>query len=315
MFETMDSKQWYYTDRGNQMGPVSFEELKDQVQALSDSGDMLVWSEGMPDWVAPERIPGLDMPIVNPDSATNPYAPPQVSNANQNASEIQPQGNYPLDFGQCIRTAWECTNSNLGKLFLFGLIYMVIIIAWELLNAAIGTLFGIPFMDEGVTQEQLIVSAIGDIIGEIISIFLGLGGTIFGLNLLKGKEANVGQIFTGGRFLLRQIGASIIYAIIVILGIILLVIPGIYLAIRLGQFQNALVEKDLGPIEALKASWQITEGNVINYLALFIISIGIVLLGMLALLVGLIWAYPTAILANISAYLYMSRGKTCVTEE
>jgi TM2 domain-containing membrane protein YozV len=50
---------WYYAVGGKQLGPVSQPQLKD----LAASGKLppasLVWTDGMPNWVAAHTIPGL----------------------------------------------------------------------------------------------------------------------------------------------------------------------------------------------------------------------------------------------------------------
>ena len=49
--------------------------------------------------------------------------------------------------------------------------------------------------------------------------------------------------------------------IIVVFGICLFIIPGIYLALRLQFFTAFIVEEDTGIIESLKRSWEITRGQ------------------------------------------------------
>jgi len=51
--------QWFYTERGEQRGPVGFEELKSRAdQGLLRPGD-LVWGEGMPEWKPAAQVDGL----------------------------------------------------------------------------------------------------------------------------------------------------------------------------------------------------------------------------------------------------------------
>ncbi len=55
--------------------------------------------------------------------------------------------------------------------------------------------------------------------------------------------------------------AMILYALIVALGSIALVIPGIYLAVRLYYFIDAILIDEKGVISSLKTSWRIVRGN------------------------------------------------------
>ena len=42
---------WHYADQGQQMGPITDEQLSQLFQAGKINGDTLVWREGLPDWM------------------------------------------------------------------------------------------------------------------------------------------------------------------------------------------------------------------------------------------------------------------------
>jgi uncharacterized membrane protein len=72
----------------------------------------------------------------------------------------------------------------------------------------------------------------------------------------------------------------------------LLVLPGIYLAIRLQFFFASIVEEDTGMVASLKRSWEITKGQVAPLLLLLLVVIGILVLGLAFLIIGIFVAYP-----------------------
>jgi hypothetical protein len=41
---------WYYADADGQVGPLSLQELRQELAASSNANDVLVWCEGFPDW-------------------------------------------------------------------------------------------------------------------------------------------------------------------------------------------------------------------------------------------------------------------------
>ena len=45
------AKMWYYEDSGNALGPVSIVQMRDLAKAGIITGQTLVWSDGMADWV------------------------------------------------------------------------------------------------------------------------------------------------------------------------------------------------------------------------------------------------------------------------
>ena len=90
------SHQWFYAKSGQQLGPVSSEQLKQ----LADSGQLqpsdLVWKDGMGQWVEARKVKGLcpAQPISSPQGPQNfpqPEAtPPQwfFSNAGQQRGPV-----------------------------------------------------------------------------------------------------------------------------------------------------------------------------------------------------------------------------------
>lgn len=53
------SVEWYITQNGQQVGPVSPEQLQQMVGAGQVAATELVWCEGMPNWVTVAEVPGL----------------------------------------------------------------------------------------------------------------------------------------------------------------------------------------------------------------------------------------------------------------
>ena len=153
-----------------------------------------------------------------------------------------------------------------------------------------------------------------DIITQVVSIFLGLGLTRAGLNIVDGKPAEIGMLFGEGSKLLRAVGGTILYLLMVMVGFILLIVPGIYLALRFGQFQVAIVDRNMGVMEAFAYSSEITQNNKWNLLGLWLLGFLIILAGLLALCVGLIFAYPIVWLSGLVAYRWMQRGGRVIQE-
>lgn len=84
-------------------------------------------------------------------------------------------------------------------------------------------------------------------------------------------------------------GWYVLYVIIVIVGCICLIVPGVYLAIRLWQGGFFLVEhKDASITSAMKWSWRATKGRVLELLGLMMI--GIVALVAVAIVGGILFA-------------------------
>jgi hypothetical protein len=86
------------------------------------------------------------------------------------------------------------------------------------------------------------------------------------------------------RRLLAMIGATILFGLVVGLGFVLLLIPGIYIAVRLQLFLVALIVESQGPSASLGTSWRLVGGNW--WRALTVVSVLFVILLVLELLLG-----------------------------
>jgi uncharacterized membrane protein len=94
----------------------------------------------------------------------------------------------------------------------------------------------------------------------------------------------------------------------IFIGFLLFIVPGVYLLLRYGQFMSAMVDRNLGVMDSLTYSSSITTNNRLNLFLLGLLAIAIIIAGVLALLVGLIFAYPVVWLSWMVAYRWMQYG-------
>ena len=80
-------------------------------------------------------------------------------------------------------------------------------------------------------------------------------------NFLDRHQMDSMYLFGPGDLLLKYIAASLLFWIMVYLGLMLLVVPGIYVLLTYGFYGLLMVDKKLGPIDALKRSAEITKGS------------------------------------------------------
>lgn len=284
--------EWYYARSGQQNGPISFAHLVDLARnGTLDRSKDLVWTATMKDWLPAGQVPGLfDHPSTEASSAeSSPLA------------EISP-GSETLDVMACIKRGFELTKRHFGIIFLVILAYMSIAIASNLILKLLDVVLGLSHQFKNGSPLNIALT-------QVCSIFLSLGVTRIGLNLVSGKDVKVSMLFGEGNKLLRAIGASILFGLMVCLGLILLIVPGIYLALRYGQFLTAIVDRDLGILEAFDYSSSITANNRLLLFGLGLLSILIVLVGFVACGVGLIFTIPVAELGLFVAYRWMQYGR------
>ena len=292
--------EWYHTRKGKQVGPVDFETLR--VMAAGgelDAEKDLVWSNGMKDWIAAGKVAGLfdqtppSLPVAGPV-----FEPMRGS--------IE-----PIVVGACVKRAFELTKKNFGQLVLAMIsvlaVCFVVMLALRAIDAAMGWKSPIELArNQGSVFNQLAM--------QVVSIFISLGATRFGLNLVSGRPFGIAQIFGEGDKLLRGIGVSILLGLMVLVGLIFFIVPGIWLGLKYGQAMTALVDRNCGVIEAFKYSGKITEGHKAKLMELGFAAMAIILAGIIALVVGVVFAYPVAGLVWVLGYRWMQLGRGAVMD-
>ena len=97
------------------------------------------------------------------------------------------------------------------------------------------------------------------------------------------------------------------------MGLGLLIIPGIYLALRLQFFTAIIVEEDGGILESLRRSWEITKGQAMPLFLVFLTMVGISIVGFLLFIVGIFVAIPLTYM--MYAYTYRKLSAPVISEE
>lgn len=142
----------------------------------------------------------------------------------------------------------------------------------------------------------------------IVKLIMDLGFIKIALKLHDNQSAEIKDLFGSAGLFWKYLGGVILYNLIVSGGVILLIIPGIIFATRFQFYSYLIIDQGLGPIDALKRSWTITKGQVINLLLLGSLIIILNLAGVLVLLVGLLATIPTTIMAQAYVYRKLQAG-------
>ncbi|MBR2497361.1 MAG: hypothetical protein IKB63_03280 [Parabacteroides sp.] len=183
-----------------------------------------------------------------------------------------------FSISEVFKTSWKLTKSQIWVL-------AGLLIGFTILSSII-SLFGTPA--ESSTIGALAVSLISLIISSLF--MLGYYKNIF--QTIDGEEPQFSAYGQESRKVFTYLIANIIYACIVTLGIVLLIIPGIYLAVRLQFYTALIVEENAGIIDSLKRSWTLTEGLTWPLFLILLTSIGIAIIGCILFFVGLFIAIP-----------------------
>lgn len=168
-------------------------------------------------------------------------------------------------------------------------------------------------LDPGEGAPLTLVTVLMVLASFVIGLIVELGLTTFSLRAHDSIETlKLGDLWNPSP-LWRYFLGQIVVGAIVILGLILLVVPGIIAALGLMFVAYLIVDKQMGPIDALKESWRITKGHKGQLFLFTLAVIGINILGFLALLVGLLVTVPVSMLAAVHVYRTLEHKASEVT--
>ncbi len=152
-----------------------------------------------------------------------------------------------------------------------------------------------------VTGPETLQGLLAAVVLGATSVFVGVGFTLITLKLTKGEQAHFRDIGPPAVLVLQYVVAALLAGLAVIAGLFLLIIPGIYLALRFSMMRFTVLEGH-GVLGSLRKSAELTHGVKWQLLGFFIVIILLNILGVLLLLVGLLITIPVTMVAYAHVY-------------
>lgn len=142
-----------------------------------------------------------------------------------------------------------------------------------------------------------------------VGIIVKIGWTKIMLHIEEGEKAHLKELFTHLEIFWRYLGVYLIYIVAVMIGFVLLIIPGFYVMLKY-SFAPILIldKKDLKISEAFKQSALMTKDIKWKLLGLFVVMVLLNILGVIALGVGLLVSIPVSTLAFVHVYKGLLNG-------
>lgn len=142
-------------------------------------------------------------------------------------------------------------------------------------------------------------------ISWMIFSILRIGMLYTALRVIRKEPVPFTSIFSGFPRIIHILIADILVGIVVFWGVILLIIPGIFLAISFSMRGLLIMEMDVDCIRALRGSWQMMKGYRIDYFLLWVVLIGINIAGLIPFGMGLIITVPLSYGAVAAFFSYV----------
>jgi uncharacterized membrane protein len=198
-----------------------------------------------------------------------------------------------FSIGSAIRFGWETFKKRpwffVGASVVIALAYLVV-----------GSIsVGIDVSLTGSLDETTVAGAVVD---WILSTLVSMGVVAFYLKAHDNPNAvSLSSLWHPHPFW-NYFAATIVVGIAIILGLFLLIVPGIIFALMFMFATIIVIDRERGPIEAMKESMRVTRGHKWSLLGLALVLVLLNVLGLFAFVVGFLVSIPVSLLAFMHAY-------------
>jgi hypothetical protein len=268
-----------------------------------------------------------------PDSldAENPYAPPRYSPAADSVAGL------PFTVQDIFQWSWTIFSERMST---------CLSIFWAVAGIRLIASFGLSVFqnslaanvrDEYVYKLLWILALFAT---YVLLFWVEIGLTLAMIKIARGEIVSFEDIFSGGHFLLTVILAWIVRTVLFAIPILVavgVIAGGIYLmenqsgvaafllflfvsgiagvifiimAARLSIFYYLVIDRNAGVFESLIESWRMCRNQVATVTLVYAVEFAVVVAGILALCVGLVFAAPLMILIDAVMYLAILTGAT-----
>ncbi len=187
-----------------------------------------------------------------------------------------------LSVGTVLSEAYDYLKRKLGFYISLVIVYVLLMVALSLIGEKVGGL--------------------GDIVIWLVEIYVNAGLVKIVINDVDGKNVELFDLFTAQDVYISFLIAGILYGLAVGVGILLLIVPGVIFAVMWQFYKFCVVDKRLGPVDALQYAGELSKGYRWTILGIDIVLGLLNVLGVLAFGVGLLFTIPLTIIAEAVMY-------------
>jgi uncharacterized membrane protein len=205
--------------------------------------------------------------------------------------------------GDAFQYGWRKFLANLGPILLAALVYLAIMGALQLLNyGAVGDLGSTTDRTSGPgTIWSLLTAAIFGFVFVVFSAVMQAGIARGVLAITHGHRLELATMF---RFenIVTVIVAGLLVGVATAIGLLLCVLPGLIVAFFSQFYVWFIVDKRLGAVDAIKASFRLVNSNIGAMVLFFLATLLAYIVGALLCGIGLLAAIPVIYIAQGYTY-------------
>ncbi|WP_373387449.1 hypothetical protein [Pseudomonas alcaligenes] len=233
-------------------------------------------------------------------TAPNPYAAP-VSNLQEVSSSQTPtiaealNRGYDFRIGDVIGESWRLVKGTKGIIF-GGLVifYVVMFVATSVLGALFGA---IGLLSEASLSAILVGQFVISVLASALTYPFLAGVNMVGIRRAANQPVSFNEVFSGLGLFVPLLITAVVMTVLVYIGSLLLLLPGIYLGVAYMLAMPLVIERGLSPWQALETSRKAISQHWFKVFGLFLVLGLIMALSMIPLGIGLIWSMPLFIIS------------------
>jgi len=294
-----------------QYGPITADQIRQWISEGRVNGQTMVCAEGSNDWKPLSQFPEFGF-TANPPTPGYPGGFGSSANTAPLTEEEILARDYSLDIGECVTKSWEIVKANFWPVVGITFVWWL---AVEVVTQLIG-LISRPGIDNMMQTHQFSAGATALFIGTTIitmpitSVFMG-GLFRYYLKLIRGQEAGIGDAFSGftdGFVPLAILG--FVQGTLVLIGLVLCIVPGIYLAIAWYFATLLVVDRGIDFWSAMELSRKMVSRHWFTVFGIMLLLGLLAAAGLIACCVGMFVSMPVAFMALTLVYETIFGRKT-----
>ncbi len=185
---------------------------------------------------------------------------------------------FPPGVISSYRNGWRQLWKYILELFVIGVIFFVIAIpGWAMSSTA-----------ERMECAGALLGFMAFFYGLLLINPLEYGMDFAYLKAARGDKLEIKDMFAVFQNYWHAVLANLLVGVIILIGFVLLIVPGIIFACKLAFVPYLVVDRRMETIEAIKKSWEMTRGHAGTVFLMALLAIPIALLGLICLGVGII---------------------------
>ncbi len=200
-----------------------------------------------------------------------------------------------ISVSQLFSTTWKETKKHVW-LFVKVLLFLM----------AVNMVLSVP---DVISAGNVFLGLFMDMVSAGVQIYLELGVVGIGLMIAQGKKPVFNDVFNGFQLFVKYAVAGILYSVVVGFGLVLFIVPGIYLGMKYLLWPFYLIDKKCGIIESFTLSEQATRGAKMDvWFVCFLLKL-LIIVSILPLGLGLFVSLPFSLIALACVYRDLSHAK------